>query len=85
MLCMSTVTFAQEKYEQAIALESGRVLVVSIEGKEPQQESIKPSIDFKPLLAKLAELRNEGWEVWNSSGLSDNGFGIIYFLRRKIK
>lgn len=85
MFCMSTAIFAQDKYEQAVVVQNGLQIVVSIEGKETQIEKISSkglaALDFLPIINKIAQLRNEGWEVWNSSTAG----GIHYFLRKKLK
>ena len=84
MLCMSTAIFAQDKYEQAIVAQGPNILYITIEGKEMEKEKIKSDPgDFSAVLKELSTLRNDGWEVWNSTFSA--GGGVVYFLRRKLK
>ena len=88
MLCMSSAAFSQEKYEQAIVMQAGTNIILSLEGKETVIEKNPTKgtggVDFSFLLSKIAGLRNEGWEVWNSNSGSTT-LGVVYFLRRKLK
>src|SRR6187402_1742494 len=86
LMVIGTTLMAQEKYEQAVVSQaSGTVVYISVEGKEFKTTKIKPFVDFddfSPLFKELATLRDDGWEVWNSSVREH---GITYFLRRKLK
>ncbi|MBS1686700.1 MAG: hypothetical protein JSS76_18315 [Bacteroidetes bacterium] len=83
LMIIGTTLMAQEKYEQAIVTQNGYLTSVSIEGKLTQEEKSKSGSDYTGvLLNKLAELRNGGWEIWNST--AQPGW-TIYFLRRKLK
>lgn len=88
MLCMSTAMFAQEKYEQAVVMQAnigtGYFVFTSIEGKEYEKEKIMTKdglTDLSLLLKKIADMRNQGWEVWSAA----TSPAVTYFLRRKIK
>ncbi|MBS1625024.1 MAG: hypothetical protein JST83_13445 [Bacteroidetes bacterium] len=84
MMVIGSTLMAQEKYEQGVVEQFGRLLMVSMEGKEDQ--NIKA--DDKNVTGRtfalnyLASLRNEGWEVWNSAPMPS---GTIFFIRRKLK
>jgi hypothetical protein len=86
LLCLSIGLKAQDKYEQAVVSQLGNnELEVSTEGQEFKTEKIKAKtvLDLSPLLKELAIMRNDGWEVWNSTSTAT---GVTtYFLRRKIK
>ncbi len=92
MLCMSTAIFAQEKYEQAVIRQTLMGLHISVEGKEYKRIKFEKGTtadfeDLTPILKELANMRNDGWEVWNSSvtTYNDGPNKTTYFLRRKIK
>lgn len=89
IMTICTALMAQEKYEQAIVKRFGVGVIISLEGKETvyEKSSVKAGpagVDLSFLLGKLAELRNDGWEVWNTTS-GDTSFEITYFLRRKLK
>ena len=93
VLCLSAGLKAQDKYEQAIVTQGtgikGYIIYVSVEGHEYKEILLekgkkKNSPDNSAIIDYVAQMRNEGWEVWNANyALSD--FGATYFLRRKIK
>jgi hypothetical protein len=95
ILCLSAGLKAQEKYEQAVLSEcynvKGWVLYISKEGQELTEVQIekgkkKNTLDETFILTQIAQMRNEGWEVWNSTASPNNGnTGTSYFLRRKLK
>ena len=97
LLCMSTDIFAQDKYEQAVVSQFNgptlHVINVSIENQQFKKTKVNDDIgdrffDFSALLKQVAIMRNDGWEVWNSSSQSVGSGSeclITYFLRRKLK
>jgi len=94
---MSTAIFTQEKYEQAVVTQvnDGGISIfsssISIENKEHKKEKINradvsDTYDVSYLLKQVAVIRNDGWEIWNSTSfLNVGGLGCTYFLRRKLK
>ncbi|MBS1686699.1 MAG: hypothetical protein JSS76_18310 [Bacteroidetes bacterium] len=96
LMLIGTTLMAQEKYEQATVSQfdvntGASILLVSVEGQPFKRTKLSGSdfespYDISPLLKQVATLRNDGWEVWNSSS-SVVGFGanVTYFLRRKLK
>lgn len=89
-LLLVSGAWAQEKYEycsivySAYSPKSG-ILATSIDGKY-QEEKLKIeegniATNLLPVLTKVNELANSGWEVYNNSALQ--GGSIYYFLRKK--
>jgi hypothetical protein len=98
LVCLSIGLKAQDRYEQAIVTQANSggsapsLLIVSMEGKEYKRQKLEKAdiadpTDFSLLLKQVALLRNEGWEVWNSSpnAVLNYSSSIVYFLRRKLK
>jgi len=92
------VIFAQEKYEQAVIMQINKglapIIFLSIEGQEFKTLKVKGDdvldkyFDYSPLLKQIGQMRNEGWEVWNTNDSQTSSSGVTnmtYFLRRKIK
>ncbi|MCW3125687.1 MAG: hypothetical protein JWO03_1345 [Bacteroidetes bacterium] len=85
MMVICSTLMAQEKYEQAIVYHIIGMVVKSIEGKEFEKIKVKGEQqgDYTSIFKELGNMRDEGWEIWNSS-ISPGG-GPVYFLRRKLK
>ena len=88
---ITTGIMAQEKYEYAVAqyLFGAKYFVtVSINGEKYEETPVEPSSvkgknfgwDLTPLLKKISELQDQGWEVYST----DRAEAVfIYHLRKK--
>ena len=90
LMIVGTTLMAQEKYEQAIVTQiNGFEIDVSVEGQGFKMINIMPAVDhsdFTNLFKQVTALRNDGWEVWNStSSVEGHLYKVSYFLRRKLK
>ncbi|MBS1619712.1 MAG: hypothetical protein JST76_14410 [Bacteroidetes bacterium] len=85
MMIIGTTLMAQEKYEQAVLKQLSTIGKIwkSVEGQEFEEIKFNANIgDYTPVLQEISKMKDQGWEVWNSS-MTDNG--PTYFLRRKLK
>jgi len=93
-LCLAFIINAQDKYEfMSIQYQPNSSICVSIDGKELLYDEIKlpkteaNPMNLNPLLLKVKEYQNQGWEVMSFNTVVAGQYGSAFYhfayLRKK--
>ena len=92
LLVSASIAFAQDKYEFMTInyyITMSRTIAVSIDGKEFLSEKVESPkekewlLDTTPLLLKVKEYQDKGWEVMSFNTAGGGGIFYIAYLRKK--